>query len=160
MPWLVWLSGLSASLRTKGSPLRFPVRAHAWVAGQVPSGGCMRGNHTLMFLSLSFPFPSPSLKINKWNLYKNSLVIAYCLGLHIFSSFRYLLISVNPTQYTNMISCIRREHISWLSGKLCGWLLEELHSKQLYSETFYLEVWTFCLQLAVIWTFFPISCSL
>ena len=32
-PWLVWLSGLSARLRTKGSLVRFPVRAHAWVAG-------------------------------------------------------------------------------------------------------------------------------
>ena len=35
----VWLSGLSACLRTKGSPVQFPDRAHAWVAGQVPSGG-------------------------------------------------------------------------------------------------------------------------
>ena len=33
MPWLVWLSGLSAGLRTKRSPVRFPVRAHAWVVG-------------------------------------------------------------------------------------------------------------------------------
>ena len=39
--WLVWLSGLSMGLRTKGSPVRFPVRAHAWVVGQVPSGGHM-----------------------------------------------------------------------------------------------------------------------
>ena len=58
-PWLVWLSGLSAGLRIKGSPVRFPVRAHAWVVGQVPSMGCMRGNYTLMFLSLSFSLPSP-----------------------------------------------------------------------------------------------------
>ena len=61
-PWLVWLSGLSAGLRTKGSPVQFPVRAHAWVAGQVPSRGNMRGNHTLMFLFLSFSLPL-SLKI-------------------------------------------------------------------------------------------------
>ena len=33
----------------------FPGRAHAWVEGQVPSRGQVRGNHTLMFLSLSFP---------------------------------------------------------------------------------------------------------
>ena len=26
-------------LQTKGSPLRFPVRAHVWVAGQVPTRG-------------------------------------------------------------------------------------------------------------------------
>ena len=52
-PWLLWLSGLSASLKTKGSPVCLAVRAHAWVVGQVPSGGCARGNHTLKFLSLS-----------------------------------------------------------------------------------------------------------
>ena len=40
-PWLLWLSGLSTSLGTKGSPVRFPVREHAWIAGQVrsPIGG-------------------------------------------------------------------------------------------------------------------------
>ena len=32
---------------------------------QAPSRGCARGKHTLMFLSLSFSFPSLSLKINK-----------------------------------------------------------------------------------------------
>ena len=42
--------------------IRFPVRAHAWVAGQVPSGEHARGNHTLMFLSLSVSFPSPLSK--------------------------------------------------------------------------------------------------
>ena len=62
MPGLVWFSGLSAGLRTKGSPVRFPVRTHAWVVGQVPSRGCARGNHTLTFLSL-FLLPFPSLKI-------------------------------------------------------------------------------------------------
>ena len=36
-------------LRTKGSLVRFPARAHAWVAGH------MRGNHALMFFSLSSP---------------------------------------------------------------------------------------------------------
>ena len=61
----MWLSGLSAGLGTRGSLVRFPVRAHAWAAGQVPSRGHVRGNHTLMFLSLSFSLPSPSLKINK-----------------------------------------------------------------------------------------------
>ena len=49
-------------LRTKGSLVRFPVRAHAWVAGQVPSGGQVRGNHILMFLSLSFSLHSPLYK--------------------------------------------------------------------------------------------------
>ena len=50
---------IERGLGTKGLPGQFPVRAHAWVAGQVPSGGYVRGNHTLMFLSLfvSLPFP-------------------------------------------------------------------------------------------------------
>ena len=38
-PWLVWLSGLSSVLQSKGLLVQFPVRVHAWVAGQVPSGG-------------------------------------------------------------------------------------------------------------------------
>ena len=63
-PWLEWLSGLSTGLQSKGSLVRFPVRAHAWVVGQIPSREHMRGNHTLMFLSLSFSLPSP-LKVNK-----------------------------------------------------------------------------------------------
>ena len=52
---------IERGLWTKGSPVRFPVRAHAWVAGQVPSRGCVRGNHTLMFLS-SFSLLSPLSK--------------------------------------------------------------------------------------------------
>ena len=61
-PWLVWLNGLSVGLGTKGLLVGFPVGAHTWVVGQVPSRGHVRGNHTLMFLSLSFSLP---LKINK-----------------------------------------------------------------------------------------------
>ena len=57
--WLVGLSGFSASLRTKGLLVQFPVRAHSWVAGQDPSRGHARGNHTLMFLFLTFSHPSP-----------------------------------------------------------------------------------------------------
>ena len=45
----MWLSGLSARLQTKGLLVQFLVRAYAWAAGQVPSWGCTRGNHTLMF---------------------------------------------------------------------------------------------------------------
>ena len=47
-PWLVWFSGLNASLQTKELLVRFPVGAHAWVEGQV--------------FSHSFSFPSPCLK--------------------------------------------------------------------------------------------------
>ena len=57
-PWLVWLRELGAGLQIKGSLVQFPVRAPAWVAGQVPSRGPSRGNHTVMFLSLSFFLPS------------------------------------------------------------------------------------------------------
>ena len=63
-PWLVWLSGLSRGLRTKGLQVPFPVRAHAWVSGQVPSRGHARGNPTLMFLSLCLSV-TLSLKTNK-----------------------------------------------------------------------------------------------
>ena len=61
-PWLVWLSGLSADLQTRGLPVHFLVGAHAWVAGLVPHWGRVRGNHTMMFLSLSLSFPSPLSK--------------------------------------------------------------------------------------------------
>ena len=51
---------IECRLQTTGSPVQFPVRACAWAAGQVPSGGCATGNHTWMFLSLS-----PSLPLSK-----------------------------------------------------------------------------------------------
>ena len=70
LPWLVWLRGLSAGLRTKGSPVQFPVRAHAWVVGQDLSRGHSRDNHTLMFLSLSFSFPSPVSKYKSIKSFK------------------------------------------------------------------------------------------
>ena len=35
---------------------------------------------------------------------------------------------------------------------MCDWLREDLHSKQLYSKMLHLEVWTFFLQFAVIYT--------
>ena len=44
------------------SPVRFPVRAHAWVAGQVPGRGRVRGNYTLKLLPLSFFLLSPLYK--------------------------------------------------------------------------------------------------
>ena len=60
----MWPSGLSARPQTKGSPVQFPLRSHAWVAGQVPCRGHARSNHTLMFPS-SFSLPSP-LSQNKY----------------------------------------------------------------------------------------------
>ena len=78
LPRLVWLSGLSTGVGTKGLPVRFPVRAHAWVMGQVPSWGRKRGNHTLRFLSL-FPSLHLSLKINNFFL-KEKAEIRPALG--------------------------------------------------------------------------------
>ena len=46
----------------KGRQFDSQSRAHIWVVGWVPIVGYMRSNHTLMFLSLSFSFPSPLSK--------------------------------------------------------------------------------------------------
>ena len=49
----------------KGWLVGFPVRAHAWVTGQVPRGDVWEAtNGTLMFLFLSPSLPL-SLKVNK-----------------------------------------------------------------------------------------------
>ena len=65
-PWLVWLSGLSTGLQTKGLPVQIPVRVHAWVVGQVPSRGTWKATTPWYFspslLSLSFSLPSPLSK--------------------------------------------------------------------------------------------------
>ena len=58
VPWLLWLGALSASLRTKGSLVQFPVRAHGWVVGQVPGWGHERQPHMGISLPL-LPPPSP-----------------------------------------------------------------------------------------------------
>ena len=59
-PWLVWFSGLSASLWTKGLPVQFPVRAHAWLWARSPDGGVWEATTHWCF-SPSLPLP---LKIN------------------------------------------------------------------------------------------------
>ena len=73
-PCLVCLSGLRTSLQTDRSLVslvQLPVRALAWVEGQVPGWGPAKGNqsmylsHTDVSLSLSFSLPSPLSKINK-----------------------------------------------------------------------------------------------
>ena len=80
-PWLVWLSGLSASRRTEGSLVQYPVRAHVQVP--IGGGGHVRGNHTLMFLSLSLSLPL-WLKIIKWNIFKKYAsgfsLLVFCWG--------------------------------------------------------------------------------
>ena len=64
VPWLVWLSGLSASLWTKRLPVQFPVRACACIVGQVHSWGHARRQPINVSLSLSPSLPL-SLKVNK-----------------------------------------------------------------------------------------------
>ena len=50
--------------RTKASPVRFPVRAHAWVADQVPQQGA-RKRQPHIDVSLPLFLPSPLFKKNK-----------------------------------------------------------------------------------------------
>ena len=89
LPWLVWLSGLSTSLQTKGWLVRFPVRAYAWVVSQVPSRWHTWGNHTLMFPSHSSFLPL-CLKIKKINLQK--IYIAFFLEnfYPLHSKYKYI----------------------------------------------------------------------
>ena len=93
----MWLSGLSASLRTEELLVRFLVRAHALVVGRVPSGGHTTGNHTLMFLFVSFSLLSPvSKNKSKKNLLKQkppasmemstfgTVKMKMCVSIYIF----------------------------------------------------------------------------
>ena len=70
-PWLVWISGLGITPQAERLPGQFPVRAHTWAAGQVPSWGCARGSRSKFLLHINVFFPSllpsfpASLKINK-----------------------------------------------------------------------------------------------
>ena len=58
VPWLGWLSGLSARLQTKKLLVQFPVLAHAWLAGQVPSWGQhARGNWWMYLLHINVSLP-------------------------------------------------------------------------------------------------------
>ena len=64
------LAGVAQWTERRAVNQKVPVRAQAWVAGQVPSWECVRGNQ-LMYLShinVSLPLflpPSPSLKVTK-----------------------------------------------------------------------------------------------
>ena len=67
----MWLSGLSTGLRTERLPVQFPVRAHDWVAGQVPRWG--RATVRCFSFSLFLP-PFPSLKTKNKKLVPTSLL--------------------------------------------------------------------------------------
>ena len=60
---MVWLCGLSAGLRTKGSPVQFLVRAHGWAVGCPQWGAGERQPHTDVSLPFSFPSPLPKNKL-------------------------------------------------------------------------------------------------
>ena len=67
MPWLVWLSGLSGSLRTQRLPVQFQVGRMPGSQARSPFGGVQEAtnrciSHTLIFLSLPFSLLSPSKK--------------------------------------------------------------------------------------------------
>ena len=53
-----WVERQTVKPRDTGS---IPSQDTCLVVGQVPSRGCMGGNHTLMFISLSFSLLPPSL---------------------------------------------------------------------------------------------------
>ena len=61
-PWLVWLSGLSASLWTNGSLIQFPVRAR--VPGLQAEGGAAGGTWEATTHWCFSPSHSPSLPIS------------------------------------------------------------------------------------------------
>ena len=86
LPWLVWVSGLSTGLQTKGLLVRFPIRAHTWAAGQVPSRKHARGNQTLMFLSLVL-LPFLSLKIINGIFKKKNCHISSAQSRHAACGF-------------------------------------------------------------------------
>ena len=81
-PWLIWLNGLSAGLRTKALPVQFPVRAHVWVAGHVPSMGytLMRQPYIDVSLLLS---KNKEIKSLKKSLIILSLYYTSCVHIHI-----------------------------------------------------------------------------
>ena len=52
--WLVWLSGMrmNMGLQTQRLLVQVPVRAHAWVEGQVPGLGACKTQYIDVFLPL------------------------------------------------------------------------------------------------------------
>ena len=63
--WLVWFGGLGVLPQSERSPVRFPGRARAWVAGQVPSRGACEGQQINVSLAHQCSPPSSSLSKNK-----------------------------------------------------------------------------------------------
>ena len=64
----------------KGHHFDSQCRSHVQVVGWVPSGGCVRGKHTLMFLSLS------SLSLSLPLSLKNKIKYSLCAGICFYCS--------------------------------------------------------------------------
>ena len=84
MPWMVWFSGLSTSLRTKGLLVQFPVRAYAWVVdlscGPGPQlGVCERQliDVCLAYQCFSPSFSPPSPPTKNKIFFKNKAELTY-----------------------------------------------------------------------------------
>ena len=65
--YVLWL-GLGVVLQTQRSPVWFPVRAHAWVVGQIPTWGQARGNWSMLLCHIYVSLPvSPLSPLSKKN---------------------------------------------------------------------------------------------
>ena len=85
----MWLSRLSASLQTKGSPVWFPLRAHAWVEARCPVVGIWAAT-TRWYWGFS-PSLSPSLPLClKINKYISKSFEKHSLNIFIFTGFKFL----------------------------------------------------------------------
>ena len=102
-PCLVWLSGLSASMQTKGSPVLFPVRAHACVVGQAPVGGTQKAT-THWFFSPASPSLSLSLKIK--SLKKKKRISFSSTSHHTILATKRKIITISKDQHTNKLKCV------------------------------------------------------
>ena len=97
-PWPVWLSWLEHHPINKRLQVQFPVGAHAWVAGLIPSQGtmilipicaCVGGNQLMLLslidVSLSLPLSLKAMKKkmssgeykNIYNCYENGIVFIF-----------------------------------------------------------------------------------
>ena len=83
--WLVWFSGLSTILRISVTD-SIPSQGTCLGAGLVPIRGYLRGNHTSVFLSLSFCLPPPLSK-NKISFLKKNIVLTHNLRFYLFGQF-------------------------------------------------------------------------
>ena len=119
LTWLVWLSGLSISLRTKGSSVRFPVQGTCLLCRPGPQqGACNRQPHVDVSLPLSLPSP---LKINK--IFKKS---------HSHQNTNFLFFTVklwNCVLYFSIQSFVKKTIQVCLGKKLSMWFYIILRTK-------------------------------